>query len=113
VDFHTHILPKDLPDYSALFGTGNAEGTGEVGGWVSFDHNQDLVKVKGEWVVWCVVWCGVVWCGVVWCGVVWCGVVWCGVVWCGVVWCGVVRCVVRYGVVCDVVRCDNGVGHTF
>ena len=35
IDFHTHILPRDLPNYKEIFGYGD--------GWVMFDHDQTKV----------------------------------------------------------------------
>lgn len=40
LDFHTHILPKNLPDFKKQFGYGED--------WVMFDHDQEKVKVKGN-----------------------------------------------------------------
>jgi len=40
VDFHTHILPRSLPDFKEKFGYG--------GGWIMFDHDQAKVKKPGN-----------------------------------------------------------------
>ena len=39
VDFHTHILPKHLPDFAARYG---------YGGFISLDHDQGKVSVPGN-----------------------------------------------------------------
>jgi len=40
IDFHTHILPRDLPDFKEKFKYGD--------GWVMFDHDQTKVDKKGN-----------------------------------------------------------------
>eukprot|EP00039_Didymoeca_costata_P019731 m.338712 g.338712 ORF g.338712 m.338712 type:complete len:377 (+) comp18514_c0_seq1:134-1264(+) len=40
IDFHTHILPRELPNFKEKFGYG--------GGWVTFDHDQSKVKQAGN-----------------------------------------------------------------
>ena len=39
VDFHTHMLPKHLPDFAARYG---------YGGFISLDHDQSKVRVPGN-----------------------------------------------------------------
>ena len=40
VDFHTHILPREVPDFKEQFGY--------EGGWVTFNHDQSKVDTKGN-----------------------------------------------------------------
>ena len=63
-----------------------------------------------EWVMWCVVWCGVMRCGVLWWYGVWCGVVWRDVMWCdgkglSVRWGGVVQCSLMLCIIFDLTSC--------
>ena len=40
VDFHTHILPREVPNFKEKFGY--------AGGWVTFDHDQSQVEGAGN-----------------------------------------------------------------